>query len=106
MKKILFLPLLRMQSGHHQVAEALMNMFQKHTDEFILKKIDLLSYTNESLEKMITNGYLKWIRYAPGTYSLAYKNLFYVSPTKDHICKWYQPIFLEKNGAVISGGKT
>ena len=28
MKKILFLPLLRMQSGHHQVAEALMNMFQ------------------------------------------------------------------------------
>ena len=66
MKKILFLPLLRMQSGHHQVAEALMDMFQKHTEEFILKKIDLLSYTNESLEKVVTNSYLKWIRYAPG----------------------------------------
>ncbi len=96
MKKILFLPLLRMQSGHHQVAEAVMNMFQKHTEEFILKKIDLLSYTNESLEKMITTGYLKWIRYAPGTYSHAYKNLFYDSPTKDHIGKWYQPFFLKK----------
>ena len=84
MKKILFLPLLRMQSGHHQVAEALMDMFQKRTDEFILKKIDLLSYTNESLEKMITNSYLKWIRYAPGTYNLAYKNFFYVPPTKDY----------------------
>ena len=75
-EKDFFLPLLRMQSGHHQVAEALMDMFQNRTEEFILKKIDLLSYTNESLEKMVTNGYLKWIRYAPGTYSLAYKNLF------------------------------
>ena len=61
MKKILFLPLLRMQSGHHQVAEALMNMFQNRTEEFILKKIDLVSYTNESLEKVVTNGYLKWV---------------------------------------------
>ena len=33
MKKILFLPLLRMQSGHHQVAEALMDMFRKHTKD-------------------------------------------------------------------------
>ena len=105
MKKILFLPLLRMQSGHHQVAEALMNMFQNRTEEFILKKIDLLSYTNESLEKMVTNGYLKWIRYAPGTYSLAYKNLFYLSPTKDHISKWYQPIFLKKMEQLLAEEK-
>lgn len=105
MKKILFLPLLRMQSGHHQVAEALMNMFQKHTEEFILKKIDLVSYTNESLEKMVTNSYLKWIRYAPGTYSLAYKNLFYVPPTKDHICKWYQPIFIKKMEQLLAEEK-
>lgn len=96
MKKILFLPLLRMQSGHHQVAEALMDMIQNRTDEFILKKIDLLSYTNESLEKMITNGYLKWIRYAPGTYNIAYKNFFYVPSTKEPSFKWYQHIFLKK----------
>lgn len=102
MKKILFLPLLRMQSGHHQVAEALMNMFQKHTEEFILKKIDLLSYTNESLEKVIANGYLKWIRYAPGTYSLAYKNLFYDPPVKEHISKWYRRIFLKKLEQLLS----
>lgn len=96
MKKILFLPLLRMQSGHHQVAEALMDMVQKRSNEFIVKKVDLLSYTNQSLEKMITNGYLNWIRFAPGTYSLAYKNFFYVSPTKEHNFKWYQPLFLKK----------
>lgn len=96
MKKILFLPLLRMQSGHHQVAEALMNMFQTQNEECSIKKIDLISYTNESLEKIITKSYLKWIRHAPGTYSLVYKKFFYVPPTKDHICKWYQPIFIKK----------
>lgn len=96
MKKILFLPLLRMQSGHHQVAEALMDMFPKHTDQFILKKIDLISYTNEALEKIITTSYLNWIRYAPGIYSFAYKTLFNAPPAKKHACKWYQSIFLKK----------
>jgi processive 1,2-diacylglycerol beta-glucosyltransferase len=96
MKKILFLPLLRMQSGHHQVAEALMDMIKKHTNEITIKKVDVLSYTNESLEKMITSSYLKWIRYAPGTYNLAYKSFFYVPSAKERSFKWYQHIFLKK----------
>ncbi|WML46024.1 glycosyltransferase [Neobacillus sp. PS3-40] len=96
MKKVLFLPLMRLQSGHHQVAEALMDMLKKHTDGITLKKIDLLSYTNGSLEKMITGSYLKWIRYAPGTYNRAYKSFFYVPPTKEHSFMWYQHIFLKK----------
>jgi processive 1,2-diacylglycerol beta-glucosyltransferase len=95
MKRILFLPLLRMQSGHHQVAEALMDLLKKHTNGITINKIDLLSYTNKSLEKVVTKGYLKWIRYAPQTYNLAYKN-FYVPTTKQHSFKWYQPIFLKK----------
>ncbi|MFF2449030.1 galactosyldiacylglycerol synthase [Neobacillus sp. NPDC058068] len=96
MKKILFLPLLQMQSGHHQVAEAIMDLLKNHTDDIIFKKIDLLSYTNKSLEKMITNGYLKWIRYAPESYNLAYKSFFYVPPAKGHSFKWYQPLFMKK----------
>ncbi|ETI65929.1 MGDG synthase family glycosyltransferase [Neobacillus vireti] len=96
MKKILFLPLLQMQSGHHQVAEAIMDLLKNHTDDVIFKKIDLLSYTNKSLEKMITNGYLKWIRYAPESYNLAYKSFFYVPPAKGHSFKWYQPLFMKK----------
>lgn len=96
MKKILFLPLFRMQSGHHQVADALMDMLKKRTRDLVLKKIDLLSYTNESLEKMITSSYLKWIRYAPETYNLAYKSIFYEPGTKDYTLKLYQSIFLKK----------
>jgi processive 1,2-diacylglycerol beta-glucosyltransferase len=85
-----------MQSGHHQVAEAIMDMLKKHTDEVILKKVDILSYTNASLEKMISSSYLKWIRYAPETYNLAYKSFFYVPPTRKHSYRWYQSIFLKK----------
>ena len=77
MKKILFLPLLQMQSGHHQVADALIDMFKKRTQDIVIKKVELLSYTNESLAKMITSSYLKWIRFAPKTYNLAYKSFFY-----------------------------
>ncbi|MET3320978.1 UNVERIFIED_ORG: UDP-N-acetylglucosamine:LPS N-acetylglucosamine transferase [Peribacillus simplex] len=105
MKKILFLPLFRMQSGHHQVAEALMDMLKKHTSGVTLKKVDLLSYTSNSLEKMITTGYLKWIRYAPETYNLAYKNLFYVSLPKERSFKWYQHIFLKKMEQLIAEEK-
>ncbi|MFH0069611.1 glycosyltransferase [Peribacillus sp. NPDC056705] len=101
MKKVLFLPLFRMQSGHHQVAEALMDLLKKHTNGVILKKVDLLSYTNNSLEKMITAGYLKWIRYAPETYNLAYKNLFYVNSKKERPFKWSQLIFLKKMEQLI-----
>ncbi|MDR7237760.1 MGDG synthase family glycosyltransferase [Neobacillus drentensis] len=102
MKKILFLPLLQMQSGHHQVAEALMDLLKNHTNVLSLKKIDLLSYTNKSLEKVITNGYLNWIRYAPETYNLAYKSFFYVPPTKKHSFKWYEPLFLKKMEQLIA----
>ncbi|MFJ7752587.1 MGDG synthase family glycosyltransferase [Peribacillus muralis] len=102
MKKVLFLPLFRMQSGHHQVAEALMDMLEKHSNGIVLKKVDLISYTNNSLEKMLTNGYLKWIRYAPETYDLAYKNLFYVPSSREWALKWYQPIFLRKMEQLIA----
>ncbi|WP_285767812.1 galactosyldiacylglycerol synthase [Peribacillus sp. SI8-4] len=102
MKKILFLPLFRMQSGHHQVAEALMDMLKKHSSGIAFKKVDLISYTNNSLEKMVTTGYLKWIRYAPETYNLAYKNLFYVPSSKEWAFKWYQPIFLRKMEQLIA----
>ena len=96
MKKILFLPFLQMRSGHHQVAEALMDMVQKQTNGIMVKKIDILSYANAQLEKMITSGYLKWIRYAPETYDLAYKKFFYTASPNDKSFKWYHYFFLKK----------
>ncbi|MED4204936.1 MGDG synthase family glycosyltransferase [Neobacillus mesonae] len=96
MKKILFLPFLQMRSGHHQVAEALMDLVKKQLKGITVKKVDLLSYANPQLEKMITSGYLKWIRYAPETYDLAYKKFFYASTENEQSFKWYHYFFLKK----------
>lgn len=96
MKKILFLPFLQMRSGHHQVAEAVMDIVNKQISGIIMKKVDLLSYANPQLEKMITGGYLKWIRYAPETYDLAYKKFFYAPSANTHSFKWYHYFLLKK----------
>jgi len=101
MNKILFFPLFRMQSGHHKVADTLIDMLKTHTNDIELKKVDLLSYTNESLEKMITSSYLNWIRFAPETYNFVYKNFFYDS-SKENAFKWYQRIFQKKMEQLLS----
>lgn len=95
MKKILFLPLLQMQSGHHQVADALIDMMKTRTEDIILKKIDLMSYTNQSLEKIVSSSYIKWIRFAPETYNAFYKNFFYESTLKERSFLLYQLVFLK-----------
>ena len=105
MKKILFLPLMQIRSGHHQVAEALMDTLKKDMDDIVLEKIDILSYSNEPLEKLISSGYLKWIRYAPNTYNLAYKKFFYLPSSKEYTFKWYHHFFLRKMEQLLTEKK-
>ncbi|MDN4074250.1 MGDG synthase family glycosyltransferase [Fictibacillus terranigra] len=96
MKKILFLPFLQMPSGHHQAAETLIDMLKIRKKDMVLKKVDLLSYMNVSLEKMVTGTYLKWIKLMPGTYDLVYKNCTYSTMRKVHSFKGYEILFLKK----------
>ncbi|MGP4080797.1 MGDG synthase family glycosyltransferase [Pseudalkalibacillus sp. R45] len=77
MKKILFLPLFQMPSGHHRAADALIDSIQNSDEKIICKKIDFLSYWNEPLEKTIGNMYLKWISSLPKTYHWVYKRFMY-----------------------------
>ena len=94
-----------MRSGHHQVAEALMDIVKKQSNEIIVKKIDLLSYANPSLEKMITSSYLKWIRYAPETYDFAYKKFFYAASSNKQSFKWYYYFLLKKMEQLLTEEK-
>lgn len=96
MKKILFFPHLQMQSGHHQAAEALMDLIQQRYQDAELKKIDLLTETNKLLEKVIQTGYLQWIKLAPRLYSKAYKKLYFSKEPFDEQYIWHQPLFLHK----------
>ncbi|MFS1516115.1 MGDG synthase family glycosyltransferase [Bacillus sp. SCS-151] len=93
MKKVLFLPLLRMPSGHHQVSEAFIHSFNCHDQYVKTKKIDLLSHSNPLLEKFITSFYLKWIKLAPQSYEWVYKNFGY-SSSKNYSLQWYELFFL------------
>ncbi|MDN4524552.1 MGDG synthase family glycosyltransferase [Fictibacillus fluitans] len=94
MKKILFLPFLQMPSGHHQAAEALIDMLKIREKDIVLKKVDLLSYINVPLEKMVTKTYLKWIKHLPGTYELIYKNFTYSTIRRESF-KGYNLLFLK-----------
>lgn len=101
MKKILFFPHLRMQSGHHQAAEALMDLLDKRLNDVEMKKIDLFTETNKLLEKSIAAGYLKWIRHAPASYDFVYKHIFNDTFSNEREFKWYQPIFMRKMKQII-----
>jgi processive 1,2-diacylglycerol beta-glucosyltransferase len=70
--KILVLPLFQMQSGHHQVADAIIYSLQKKFTDIVFKKKDLLSYCNEQMEKRIADLYIRWICMHPHSYEWMY----------------------------------
>lgn len=74
MKKVLFLPLLQLSSGHHQAAESITAAIAAISQGTICKKIDLLNYTSSILEKMVSTIYLKTIKFSPSLYSWLYQN--------------------------------
>lgn len=97
MKRILFLPLLQMPSGHHQVANALIRSLHRRAPDIDCRKVDFLSYANEWLEKVVTGTYLKWIHHFPVTYDKAYRT-FASSSSSDVVqhFQWYERFFVKK----------
>lgn len=80
MRKILFLPLFQMPSGHHQVADALISSFLHRVENVECKKVDFLSYWNEPIEQMVSSFYMNWIRLFPSQYAQFYKTFMYTDP--------------------------
>lgn len=75
--KILVLPLFQMSTGHHKVADTLIDFLQRQFQDVYCKKIDFLSYCNEFMEKIVSEMYLRWIRSHPASYHRVYKTLMY-----------------------------
>jgi processive 1,2-diacylglycerol beta-glucosyltransferase len=90
------MPLLRMPSGHHQVAEALIAMLEKQHNDVDIKKIDVISYTSNFLEKIVSDVYLKWINNVPGSYHWVYKNFINAKSDESSLLKLYKRLFLKK----------
>lgn len=94
--KILFLPLFRMPSGHHRVADAVISLIKNKTDKVECKKVDILSYSSPFLERAVTDLYLKWIRLIPETYDWAYKHFAYTKSHTHRSFKGLEPFFLNR----------
>ena len=104
MRKILFFPLLRMPSGHHQVADTIAEYFKNRNSKIVCKKIDLLSAWNPMVEKVITRTYLEWIHHSPKTYAWVYKKMAHTSE-KQRSYYYYDFLFLKKMKQIITKEK-
>jgi UDP-N-acetylglucosamine:LPS N-acetylglucosamine transferase len=93
-KKVLLMPFLRMPSGHHQVADALMEYIRQTDPSIVCEKADILSYSIGNLESVISGLYMKWIHWFPGTYSWVYKNMSLRSMDKEKRFYLYEFLFL------------
>lgn len=94
--KVLLLPFLQMPSGHHQVADAVMDAL--HADgSFDCEKVDIFSYAYKHMEELTSKFYIKWIRYAPALYSALYERAAYKNEEEFKSKRYplYECIFLK-----------
>jgi processive 1,2-diacylglycerol beta-glucosyltransferase len=105
MRKILLLPLLdSLPSGHHQVANAVMEYVNHRSKEIECKKIDILHNWSPATEKLVTSIYLSWIQRFPASYALVYRKLAYQSKGRRSY-RHYELLFLRKLEKMISTEK-
>lgn len=96
MPKVLLLPLLQIPSGHHQVADAVSRWLSLKIEDLEIEKVEILSYFNATLEKLVSHVYLKWIDHFPRAYDWLYRYLSY-HPTreKNENHRGYELLFLQ-----------
>ncbi|HEX6594351.1 MAG TPA: UDP-glucuronosyltransferase [Bacillota bacterium] len=92
--KILFLPFMQIASGHHQVADALMDDIQRHHEAIRCDKVDLLSYSYGDMEKVVSSLYLAWIKYFPSSYNWLYDRSLYKNLSKRNRSMFYGSLFI------------
>lgn len=102
MKKILFMPLLRISSGHHQVADSIKEILKEENKELEFEKIEILSYSFGFIENIITNIYLKSIKLCPNMYSWLYRKVSFNKTFKTKRYILYELIFLRFMKKIIN----
>lgn len=71
----LFMPFMKIPTGHHHVADALMDELKLVNDNVGSKKIDILSYSYGKMEHMISSMYLNSIKHMPDFYDKLYRRM-------------------------------
>lgn len=94
MKRILFMPFLQISSGHHQVANGIIDSLQEANSLFECEKVDILSYSYGKAEGMVSDFYIKWIKLSPGLYSWLYMKSAYKNESERKRFYLYEWLFL------------
>ncbi len=71
----LFMPFMQIPTGHHHVADALMEDLKQVNDSVGSTKVDILSYSYGKIEQMISSVYLNSIKHIPDFYDKLYRGL-------------------------------
>ncbi|MGP7815920.1 MGDG synthase family glycosyltransferase [Niallia sp. 01092] len=100
-KNILFFPFLQIPSGHHQVANAIMEKITTKHPQIKCEKIDILSYSYGRVETFISKTYIKWIQTIPHFYNWIYQNSVYKNINKSKRYRLYELLFLSFMKKVI-----
>ncbi|WP_019155810.1 MGDG synthase family glycosyltransferase [Robertmurraya massiliosenegalensis] len=93
-KTVLFLPFLQIASGHHQVANALMDRLQKLDPTLKCEKRDILAYSYGAIENLVSQIYIKWFSIFPQFYNKIYRNTVYKDLHNDKRFRLYELLFL------------
>ncbi|WP_449536626.1 MGDG synthase family glycosyltransferase [Ferdinandcohnia sp. Marseille-Q9671] len=93
MKKILFMPFLQLPSGHHQVADAIIESLTSLDPSLTCQKVDILHYSYGKIETFVSSIYLKWIHRFPKTYSWIYKKSVFQDIERDKDYRLYEILF-------------
>jgi processive 1,2-diacylglycerol beta-glucosyltransferase len=102
MKRVLFLPLLQIPSGHHQTADAIKEGLLLLDPHIQCEKIELLSSKFGKVESVISKFYLQWIDRFPKTYSILYRQSLFRELSKTKKFPQYEVLFLNHLKKVIS----
>ena len=82
-----------MSSGHHQVANGIIDSLH-NTKEFECEKVDILSYSYGHMEVLISKIYIKWIHLFPNLYSWLYMKSAYKMDNEKKRFYFYEGLFL------------
>ncbi|MEN2768527.1 MGDG synthase family glycosyltransferase [Ornithinibacillus xuwenensis] len=89
----LFLPFMQIPTGHHHVADAVIEELQLAIETFNCEKVDILSYSYGKMERLVSATYLSWIKKMPKAYDWLYNYLAVKNQTKRSRQLLYEAMF-------------
>ncbi len=92
-KEALLLPFMQIPTGHHHVADAIMEELQLAIQTMNCEKVDILSYSYGIVEKLVSSAYIHWINKLPSAYDKVYSYLAVKNQTKRTRQLLYEAMF-------------